>query len=51
VVKTGTIYGPVVAFNGEVILPYVGKQGDNWAYFPQELKKRIIRAFPVLARR
>jgi hypothetical protein len=32
------------------ILPYFGKRGDYRAYSPQELKKRIMRGFPVLAR-
>jgi hypothetical protein len=40
----------LVAFIRDVILPYFGKRGEYRAYFPQELKKRIIRAFPVLAR-
>jgi hypothetical protein len=29
-------------------LPYFGKKGDYWAYSPQEQKKTILRAFPVL---
>jgi hypothetical protein len=32
------------------ILPYFDKWGDYRGYSPQELKKRIIRGFPVLAR-
>jgi hypothetical protein len=30
-------------------LPYFAKQGDYWAYSPQEQKKTVLRGFPVLA--
>jgi hypothetical protein len=39
-----------MAFIRDVNLPYFGKRGEYRAYSPQELKKRIIRGFPVLAR-
>jgi hypothetical protein len=32
-----------------VNLPYSGKMSHNLAYFPEELKIRIIRAIPVFA--
>jgi len=50
VAKTGTIKGPLVAFIRDAILPYFGKRGDYRAFSPQELKKGILRGFPVLAR-
>jgi hypothetical protein len=40
----------LVAFIRDAILPYFGKRGEYRVYSPQELKKRIIRGFPVLAR-
>jgi hypothetical protein len=39
-----------MAFRRGAILPYFGKLSHNLAYSPQELKIRIIRAIPVLAR-
>jgi len=41
----------LVAVIRDAILPYFGKRGDYKAYSPQELKKRIMRGFPVLTLR
>jgi hypothetical protein len=51
VAKTGAIKGALVAVIRGAILPYFGKRGIYWAYFPQEEERTVLQAFPVLARR
>jgi hypothetical protein len=48
VAKNASIPGPLVGFGRDAFLLYFGKQSVKWAYFPQELKRRIFRVFPVL---
>jgi hypothetical protein len=47
VAKKISILGPLVGFERGAFLPYFGKQSDLKAYFPQELKRRDYRCFPV----
>jgi hypothetical protein len=39
----------LAGFEGWANLPYFRKQGDIWAYSPQEPKKEIIQGFLVCA--
>jgi hypothetical protein len=46
VVKTASVAGALAGIGRGENLPYFGKQSDNKAYFPQELKRRVSRVFP-----
>jgi hypothetical protein len=50
VAKNASIPGPLAGFRRGAFLPHFGNQSDLKAYFPQELKRRNYRVFPVLAR-
>jgi hypothetical protein len=45
---SSSIERPLMAKRKGANLPYFGKLNDNRAYFPQELKRRKYRDFPVL---
>ena len=47
VAKKVSILGPLAGFGRGAYLHYFGKQSDLKAYFPQELKRRFFRGFPV----
>lgn len=48
--KTGSVKMPLKAVIRGAILPHFGKRGVLMAYFPRELKRCILRGFPVLSR-
>ena len=43
--KTAPVAGPLDGIGRCGNLPYLGNQGDNMAYSPQELKRRVLRVF------
>jgi len=44
--KTGSVRPPLRAILRGRFQPYFGERGDFWTYFPQELKKSILRGLP-----
>jgi len=48
VAKTASMQRPLAAIGRGAILPYFGKRGEIWTYYPQEQKRAVLRAFPVL---
>jgi hypothetical protein len=43
--KTESVAGALAGIGRGANQPYFGKQSDNQAYFPQELKRRVLRGF------